>query len=269
MQAQRILSAKNVPTLKNILLANGLLRFPITLSYCLGGLIVGTFALQNQEFMNLIPVGKTDLMIPIFIEHYLPNGVIGVLVVAIIAAAMSAYSSILNSLSAVSMEEIISKRTHFDETKYVLYSKLTTVAWGIATLVFSLYVGSIAKTVIEAINKIGSVFYGPMLATFLVAILVPRVNGKAMNIGLLVGVAVNMFLWIFVPQVFWFWWNFIGCSMSFTVAFACSYFIDNPVQNTAIEIDKKTEPMLTIYNLILIAFFVVIIMVSLNLAKFF
>lgn len=261
MQAQRILSAKDIPTLKTILLANGLLRFPITLSYCVGGLVLGTFALQNKEFMNLIPEGKTDLMIPIFIEHYLPNGIIGILVVAIIAAAMSAYSSILNSLSAVTMEEIISKRANFNTSKYIFYSKASTMIWGIITLVFSLYVGSIAKTVIEAINKIGSVFYGPMLATFLVAVLVPRVNGKAMNIGLLLGVAVNMFLWIFVPNVFWFWWNFIGCTISFVIAYLCSFLYISTEENKIQQLDKKTEPIITVHNIILIASFIIIFLI--------
>ncbi|AFK05730.1 Na+/solute symporter (plasmid) [Emticicia oligotrophica DSM 17448] len=267
MQAQRIISAKDVPTLKNILLANGLLRFPITLSYCIGGLILGTFALQNQHFMSLIPAGKTDLMIPIFIEHYLPNGVIGVLVVAIIAAAMSAYSSILNSLSAVSMEEIISKRNGFDDSKYVFYSKLTTVIWGAATLGFSFFVGSIAKTVIEAINKIGSVFYGPMLATFLVAVLISRVNGKAMNIGLLAGVLVNMFLWIFVPQIFWFWWNIVGAFVTIIVALLASMVYVSTDQKSEIfkvklEIDKRNI-------LILLLFFIFIIILCLNLSNLF
>jgi SSS family transporter len=264
MQAQRILSSKDVPTLKTILLANGLLRFPITLSYCIGGLILGTFALQNQAFMNLIPEGKTDLMIPLFIEHYLPNGIIGILVVAIIAAAMSAYSSILNSLSAVTMEEIISKRKDFNPDKYIFLSKASTLVWGVATLIFSLYVGDIAKTVIEAINKIGSVFYGPMLATFLVAVLATRVNGKAMNIGLLTGVAVNMFLWIFVPNVFWFWWNFIGCLVSFGVAYAASYFIKN-TDDQSLFFDRKIEPILTKYNIILAIVFVAILLFCINL----
>lgn len=259
MQAQRILSAKDVPTLRTILLANGLLRFPITLSYCIGGLVLGTFALQNQEFMSMIPDGKTDLMIPLFIEHYLPNGIIGILVVAIIAAAMSAYSSILNSLSAVTMEEIISKRKDFNPDKYIFLSKASTMVWGAATLIFSFFVGDIAKTVIEAINKIGSVFYGPMLATFLVAVLLPRVNGKAMNIGLLTGVLVNMILWIFVPSVFWFWWNFIGCAISFGVAFALSFIIIREKDDTIL-FDNKTEPLLTKYNYILLAAFIAILL---------
>jgi SSS family transporter len=170
IQAQRILAAKDMFTVRKILLANGLLRFPITFMYCLGGLILGTFVKMSPDFAAKIPINKTDLMIPVFIENYLPHGVIGLIVVAIIAAAMSAYSSTLNSLSAVTMEEFVQRKYQLNDEKYVLYSKIIAFIWGIVTMILAFYVGDIAKTVIEAINKIGSVFYGPILGIFLLAI---------------------------------------------------------------------------------------------------
>src|SRR4051812_41814121 len=109
-QAQRILAARDEVTVKRLLLFNGLFRFPVTLSYCLGGLILGAFAASNSAFAAKIPAAKPDLMVPIFISEYLPHGLIGLIVVALIAAWMSAYSSALNSLTAVTMEDFIGRR---------------------------------------------------------------------------------------------------------------------------------------------------------------
>ena len=110
-QSQRLLSAKGLPTVKKLLLANGLFRFPVTLTYCIMGLILGTLLMQDASFQEMLGSvyetniadlegKKADLMVPVFIIKYLPNGVIGLLIVAIMSAAMSSLSSTVNSLSA-------------------------------------------------------------------------------------------------------------------------------------------------------------------------
>lgn len=215
-QAQRILSARNEGTVKQLLLFNGLLRFPITLAYCSGGLILGAFAMANPQFRAAIPLDKPDLMIPVFIEHYLPHGVVGIIVVALIAAWMSAYSSTLNSLTAVTMEDFVSSVVKVPEERYVSISKYVLLAWGVATLVFGFFAGKLAATAIEAINKIGSVSYGPILGIFLLTV-IPRVTPLAANVAVATGVGVNLVLWLFFPNVFWFWWNAIGALVTLGV----------------------------------------------------
>lgn len=224
-QAQRILSAKNELTVKRLLLFNGLFRFPITLAYCFGGLALGAFVSTNAEFAALIPAEKPDLMVPAFITHYMPAGLVGILVVALIAAGMSAYSSTLNSLSAITMEDFIGRYRKLSAEQYVKQSKLVALFWGIVTMLIAFYVGDIAKTVIEAINKISSMFYGPVLAVFVLAFVTKRVPGIAVNIGLLAGVGINLVLWLFFPQVFWFWWNAIGFVVTFGIAQALRFVI--------------------------------------------
>jgi len=204
-QVQRLLSAKDLKTTKNILLINGLFRFPVTFLYSIMGLIIGTFAFATPEFINLIPTDKPDLMIPIFIRDYLPHGLIGLLIVAILSAAMSSLSSTINSLSAVTTEDILVAGKQVDDKTYVRYSKLTSVFWGVITILLAFVTGDIAKTVIEAINKIGSVFYGPILATFIIATMIKWIHSRAMNIGLIAGVLVNVYLWLVVGDgLFWF-----------------------------------------------------------------
>lgn len=225
-QAQRILSSKDELTVKKLLLFNGLFRFPITFAYCLGGLILGTLVTMNADFASKIPAERPDLMIPVFIANYLPHGVVGILVVSLIAAGMSAYSSTLNSLSATTMENFVVKKWKLESDDYIKYSKIIALIWGIYTMVIAFYVGGIAKTVIEAINKITSMFYGPVLAVFLLAILVKKIKPTAVNIGLVTGVLFNLILWIFFKNIFWFWWNIIGCLVTLVVAIVLSSLLN-------------------------------------------
>lgn len=217
-QVQRLFSAKSMGTVKKTLLANGLIRFPITLMYCIMGLVIGTMVLQTPAFQAAIPADKPDMMIPIFIRDYLPHGVIGVLIVAIFSAAMSSLSSAINSLSAASTEDFFNRDGQLSNQEHLKVSRLAALLWGIVCIVLAFFMGDIADTVIEAINKVGSVFYGPILATFVLAILFKRVGKIGANAGLITGVLVNVYLWKFVPEVFWFWWNMIGGLVTFGVA---------------------------------------------------
>lgn len=121
-EAQRALSAKSEVDLKKMMLANGVFRFPITLLYCLAGLVIGTLAFNDPQLFAQIPKDSPDWLMPIFILNYLPHGLIGLLVVAILAAAMSSLSSAINSLSAVSLEDYF-KLTRREKKKGTILSQ--------------------------------------------------------------------------------------------------------------------------------------------------
>lgn len=256
-QVQRLFSAKDLPTVRKALLCNGLMRFPITLIYCIMGLIIGTMVIRMPEFRNLIPSDKPDLMIPIFIKEYLPHGVIGILLVAIFSAAMSSLSSTINSLSAVTLEDFFNRKSKLTDEKYMVYSKLSSLFWGLVCLILAFFVGDIADTVIEAINKIGSVFYGPILATFIAAIGLKKTNFIGANAGLVVGVMVNVYLWLFCPEIFWFWWNAIGAIITLVVSVGVSAIISTNknvtfVEHTGVEIDKVKVTILSLFTVFII-----------------
>lgn len=257
-QVQRAMSARNEHTLRQMLLANGLARFPITLLYCFLGLLIGTFAALTPEFMDSIPANEPDKMMPIFIRDYLPHGVIGILVVAIFSAAMSSLSSTINSLTAVSMEDLVTRVwTGFSDRMYSLVSKLVSVFWGVLVLIFSLFAGDIADTIIEAINKVGSVFYGPILALFVLAIFVRNVNVIGANLGLLSGVFLNIYLWQFQPQIFWLWWNLIGFVVTLSVGMVVSKFVyTNHVHGQESMLAFSTDLIKSKYAYVLLGYFV-------------
>ena len=169
-------------------------------------------------------------MVPVFIMNYLPNGVIGILIVAILSAAMSTLSSTVNSLSAVSMEDFVKRfNPKISNRNYVVTSRYLSLFWGLVCLLLAFFTGNIEGTVIEVINKVGSVFYGPILGVFVLAILTKKTHALGANIGILFGVFFNIYLWLFVPNIFWFWWNAIGCMITVIFGILFSFLFKSKV----------------------------------------
>lgn len=276
-QSQRLLSAKNMPTIKKLLFANAFFRFPVTLLYCIMGLVLSTLFFQDISFqdslnnvynanIDSLSGKKADLMVPVFITTYLPNGIIGVLIVAILSAAMSSLSSTVNSLSAVTMEDFVKRfRPQLSEKNYVLGSRILSLFWGVVCLFFAFFAGNIEGTVIEVINKIGSVFYGPILGVFILAIMTKKTHAFGANIGIVSGVLFNVYLWIYVPEIFWFWWNAMGCFITLVTGVLISTIIPKKTaaKGAIVYLGGKREIS------ILFAYFLFIVLLSLFLPKLF
>ena len=286
-QAQRMLSAKDEGTIRKLLLANGLLRFPVVLLYCTIGLIIGGLVTLAPDFLQDISAmtqkyfpqefaesgTKPDLMIPIFITKYLPHGFIGLLMVGILSAAMSSLSSTVNSLSAVSVEDFFNRgEKKLSQKNYMLVSKFSVLFWGAVCMACSFLFGGSKSAVIEIINAIGSVFYGPVLVTFLLAIFSKKVNHIGMNAGILIGVLVNLIFSKTMQdifnidlgvEIFWIWLNFTGVVLTLIVAYAVSYFTST--SKVAVT-DKNIQPKLSDFKqkevYILVGFFVLILVFS-------
>ncbi|MFT4653102.1 MAG: SSS family transporter [Patiriisocius sp.] len=268
-EAQRSLAAKDTQELKKMIMAASFLRFPITLIYCGAGLVIGTLALNTPEFMSQIPANNPDWMMPIFIVNYMPNGVIGLLLVAILAAAMSSLSSAINSLSAVSLEDYCRyTQTSFTAKEYMLKARLAGIFWGIVTLTLAFFAGDIAPTVIEAINKVGSVFYGPILACFVLGFATTKIGGRHVNYGLLFGVGINIILWLFVHSVFWFWYNLIGFLMTIATAYLTMLVSPTKIKLQASHtLFNTNNPLNWVNALLMLAWSRIIIVVFLQLPR--
>ena len=131
---------------------------------------------------------------------------------------MSSLDSVINSLSATTMEDFV-RRFHtgtWSDARELWLSRWLTVFWGVVTLGMSFFVGDIAPTVLEAINKIGSLANGPILAVFVLGFFVSRVTGWLAIPGLLAGMVFNGWCWLALPEVSWLWWNLIGCVVAVT-----------------------------------------------------
>jgi len=223
-QVQRELSATSVEDSKRSLLFNALARFPLTILYVFLGMAIGASFVHSPALQQAVPQGHWDYLVPQFVRLFLPPGLRGLIFAAILAAAMSSLDSALNSLSASTMRDFIEKGRKFSEKRIVLLSKLSTVGWGILITAFAFAVGHISPTVIEGINKIGSAFYGPILAAFLLGVLSKRITTAGVFGGVLGGVAFNLFLWQKFPFVHWMWWNVSGTLITVMLAYLVSLF---------------------------------------------
>lgn len=269
-QVQRELSADSVEDTQHSLFFNALARFPLTLLYILLGIAVGAAYIYSADLQQAVPAEHLDYLIPQFVRLYLPAGLRGLLFAAILAAAMSSLDSALNSLSASTMRDFVEKRRKLPAQKIVLYSKVTTVIWGIAITVFAFFVSNISQTVIEAINKIGSAFYGPILASFLLGVLSKRVNAKGVFGGVLCGVAFNLLLWLFFKEVHWMWWNVSGTVVTVTAAYLLSIIENKPDEEiisrftlAGQQMFKLQRKWLSTYLFMLIYFLIILLVVIL------
>jgi SSS family solute:Na+ symporter len=284
-QVQRQLAAKDNDDTNMALFLNGVLRFPIVLAYCFMGVAVGAFATSRGDFLEMLPLREVvengvaaqvpnfNMAVPVFVLEYLPHGAIGLIIVALFAAAMSSLDSTLNSLSATTVRDVIDR--FFKPTKtrsqrqQLVISKGTTVFWGVACVTFSFFVGGMSDSIIVTINKIGSLVNGPLLATFLLAILTKRTNDRGAVIGILAGFSFNLFLWVAVPGVSWLWWNAIGCGVTFAVGYGASLLMPVPLPANLSELTWSKSSTFdhkknwTVYYALLVAYFILMMVVLL------
>lgn len=217
-QAQRLLSTRSPEEAERAIYFSGLLRFPLGMLYGVLGLCLAAYAAAHPEFLDELKTGSPDgapqynLAVPVFVLKHFPPGAVGLVIVGMFAAAMSSLDSTLNSLSALTMRDVLDRLLGWKLSPRgeLWASKSVTAFWGILCLIFSFFVGGISDTVVESVNKVTSLLAGPMLAVFTLGLFVRRANEKGALVGLLTGGATNAALWIFAPSVSWLWWNVAG-----------------------------------------------------------
>lgn len=268
-QVQRQLSVRDERELRVSLLINALGRFPLTLLYCFMGLVVGAAFLLEDGILadsNLMGLLRTDpdRMVPLFILKVLPNGLIGLVFIAILSALMSSLDSALNALSAATMVDVYQRhfRPQAHPRRLLRMSRLFTAGWGVFCIGFALVfakAGAMAKTTIVLINAVSSLFYGPILALFVVALMKKRPQAWLGNLALVSGVVFNLALWLWSP-ISWMWWNATGFLVTFGIARLGRPFFpladdsyDGPSIKESIEQDRRTFLLLGAVTLTIVA----------------
>ncbi|HUL75278.1 MAG TPA: sodium:solute symporter [Vicinamibacterales bacterium] len=170
-------------------------------------------------------LAQRNYVFPTFILTYMPMGLVGLMIAAIISAAMSASSGELNALATASVMDFY--RRHIrpgapDET-YLIFSKFATAFWGLFACGVAYFAANLGS-LIEVVNKFGSLFYGSMLGVFILALGVRRANGHGAFAGLIAGL-VTVFVFAFHPatkDVSYLWHNVIGAVVCVVVGIAVS-----------------------------------------------
>jgi Na+/proline symporter len=158
-----------------------------------------------------------------FVTRYLPSGIVGLVIEVIFAATMSASSGEINSLATVTVIDLYQR--HFkrgaSDRHYLWASRWFTLFWGVYAVVFAGWAKRLGSLIV-AVNKVGSLFYGSLLGCFVLAFLFPKVRGTAVFCGMLAGeAAVLATAWF--TDVSWLWYNVIGCAVVVGVALGMTW----------------------------------------------
>src|SRR5882762_4723415 len=216
---QRLLAARSQKQSVIALLSSGVaILFQFALFLMVGVMLWAYYRVPSADF------GKPDRIYPTFIVGQMPHGISGLLIAAILAAAMSNLSAALNALSSTSiMDFYVRFRPQSDERTKMRLSRLSTLVW--ALVLFALAVLSLRGVgrVIEVGLQIASVAYGALLGVFLLGVLTKRANQRGAMVGMLFGFSVELYLWrMHVP---WTWWVMMGTIVTFAVGYAASFLL--------------------------------------------
>jgi Na+/proline symporter len=156
-------------------------------------------------------VNDTNYIFLTFVTKFLPAGLVGLVLAVILGATMSSISSEMNSLATVTFIDIFQRYLWkaAPERHHLFASKAATVFWGVYAVITAQYVKRMGS-LIEAVNVLGSFFYGGMLGVFVLACFFPNVRGRGAFWGVLLGEAAVFACWYFTTVAF-LWYNVLGC----------------------------------------------------------
>src|ERR1700731_2329387 len=214
---QRLLAARGQKQSATALVSSGLaVLFQFALFLIVGIMLWAYYHVPSAVF------GKPDRIYPTFIVTRMPHGISGLLIAAILAAAMSNLSAALNSLSSSAIMDFYARlRPQADEKTKMRLSRVATVLW--ALVLFALAVIALHKVgrVVEVGLQIASVAYGALLGVFLLGVLTRRANQVGAMWGMLCGLGLELYLWLWT-HVPWTWWIPLGTAVTFAVGWIAS-----------------------------------------------
>jgi Na+/proline symporter len=167
-----------------------------------------------------------NYVFPTFITTRMPIGLVGLMIAAIFAAAMSASGGELNALATATIIDFY--RRHFvtesSDKHYLMASKLATIGWGLFACVVAMFAAN-QGSLIEVVNRYGSLYYGSLLGVFILAILTKRATARGAFWGMIAGMTVVLTV-AFSPwtsSIAFLWHNLIGAVVVVVVGMAISY----------------------------------------------
>ncbi len=156
-------------------------------------------------------VSDTNYIFLSFVTRYLPVGIVGLLIAVILLASMGSMASAFNSLTSCTVVDIYQRliNPNGSERHYYIYSRWITLGWGIFCIIVAQFTANIGS-LIEAVNILGSWFYGTILGVFLVGFYLKNVKGDAVFWAALLAEAVVIYCW-WIDLTAFLWLNLIGC----------------------------------------------------------
>ncbi len=173
----------------------------------------------------------TNYIFITYITSFLPIGLIGLVLAAILSASMSSTSAELNALASTTVIDIYKRMFKKDESDkhYLKISKLSTILWGFYAIIFALFASQLGSLV-EAVNILGSLVYGTILGIFLVAFYFKKIQGNATFWGAVIAELAVLYCYLFTSIPF-LWYNVIGCLLVIIVAYILQKLFFIPIIN--------------------------------------
>ena len=231
LMVQRMLAARNLRESRLALLSSGVVIFiQFTLFLLIG---VGLYVFYST-YPHSFP--SSDRIFPTFIVQQMPRGVAGLLVAAILAAAMSNLSAALNSLASTTVIDfIVPLRKRAGNTS--LLSRAATVSWAIVLFAIAVYAIQHGGKghVVETGLSIASVAYGCLLGVFLLGTLTKYATQTGAILGMICGLALNLYLWQFTHVAFT-WYVLIGAAATFAIGTVFSFTLPRTRRSMAVSL---------------------------------
>lgn len=163
-----------------------------------------------------------------FVGDYLPNGLVGLIIAIIFLASWGSIAAAVNSLASTTMIDFHKKFSKKEMTPLKEYrmSKGYTLIWAVICIITAQYADNIGNSLIEAVNILGSLFYGPILGIFLVAFYMKRVKGDAVFAAAIIAEAVVLIVY-FMKIISFLWLNVIGAAAVLIAAWLIQLMIGN------------------------------------------
>lgn len=191
---------------------------------------------ENRSLLGRVlggrPSSEVNYIFPSFLINYAPAGILGLMLAVIFAAAMSTFSSEINSLASATIVDFYQRyfRKHESDRHYLWVSRAVTVFWGGFATAAASFAGKLGS-LIEAVNKVGSYFYGPILGVFLLAFLVRRSTATGAFWGLIAG-ELAVFWVAYSTSVSWLYYNVVGAGVVLSVGSLLSFLMQPPHRQT-------------------------------------
>jgi Na+/proline symporter len=180
----------------------------------------------------LAETNDTNYIFLSFVTRFLPAGLLGLILAAILSASMSSSAAELNALASVTVVDIYKRlgRRNAPDRHYLRVSRLATVFWGLYAIAFAQFANHLGS-LIEAVNIMGSLFYGTILGIFLIAFYFKKIGGNATFIAAIVAESTVLACYLFTKIPF-LWFNVIGCLILVVLAAIMNPFL--PARKRAI-----------------------------------
>lgn len=218
---QRYLCAKDSRQAAKALLASGVVVFAQFVMFLMIGVMLFVF---YSRYRTLPADISPDRVFSHFIVNELPTGVIGLVIAAMLAAAMSSSLNALASTSITDFYQPLIARGR-SEAHYMKASRVITAVWGVVQIAAALYVIGRDRRIVDTVLSIASFTNGPILGLFFLGTLTRRVRQAGALAGVIAGIVVMVFVWA-RTNVSWQWYVLIGSAVTFLVGYTASLALE-------------------------------------------